>query len=91
VAGSNIRLGDGAVDVSADQSGNRYTTRLLLDGLSLRSVEIGYTLPAGSRPRTVSLDGRRLTDFAVRDTNRGVEVTAPVHGRGPHQFVVMSA
>jgi hypothetical protein len=91
VSGSNIRLGDGAIDVSASRGGSRYTTNLQVHGLHLRSVEIGSTLPAGTRPATVRLDGRPLTQFAVRETNRGVEVTAPVPGSGPHTLVITSA
>jgi hypothetical protein len=91
VAGSNIRLGDGAIDVSASQDNGTYTTRLAVHGLRLRSVQIGYTLPARTSPGSVRLDGQALTQFAVRDTNRGVEVTAPVSGDGPHTLVVTTA
>jgi hypothetical protein len=91
VAGSNIRLGDGAIDVSAARLGaNAYRARLTLHGLRLPSVEIGYTLPAGASPASVVRDGQRLRHYAVTDTNRGVEVTAPVHGPGPHTLIVTS-
>ncbi|MGZ4292737.1 MAG: glycogen debranching protein [Solirubrobacteraceae bacterium] len=88
VAGSNIRLGHGSIDVFAARSGNRYTTKLTLNSLRLDSVEIGQTLPAGSRPVTVTLDGRAVHRAQVRDTNRGVEVTVPVSGTGPHTLEV---
>ena len=63
VAGSNIRLGmgNGSIDVFAAHAGNRYTTTLQVNHLDLHSVQIGHTLPAGSTPATVRLDGRRLT------------------------------
>ena len=41
VAGSNIRLGNGAIDASATRlTANAYRTRLTLHGLRLQSVEI---------------------------------------------------
>jgi hypothetical protein len=93
VAGSNIRLGTGvgSIDVFAAHSGNRYTTKLTLNRLSLRSVQIGQTLPAGSRPASVTLDGHAVHGAQVRDTNRGVEVTVPVAGGGPHTLQVTAA
>jgi hypothetical protein len=93
VAGQNIRLGmgDGSVNVSASRAGNRYTTTLQLNHLQLNSVQIGQTLPAGSKPASVKLDGRPAQNVQVRDTNRGVEVTAPVTGSGPQTLVVTAA
>ncbi|MFL5862270.1 MAG: glycogen debranching protein [Solirubrobacteraceae bacterium] len=88
VTGSNIRLGNGSIDVFAARAGRRYTTQLTLDRLSLGSVQIGQTLPAGSRPTSVTLDGRRVRRAQVRVTNRGVEVSVPVSGRGPHTLGV---
>jgi hypothetical protein len=93
VSGSNIRLGmgGGSIDVFASHAGSRYTTTLGLNNLRLRSVQIGQTLPAGSTPASVRLDGRPAQGVVVRDTNRGVEVTAPVTGSGPHTLVVTTA
>ncbi|MBV9942290.1 MAG: hypothetical protein JO262_09205 [Solirubrobacterales bacterium] len=91
VAGQNIRLGAGSVDVYAAHAGTRYETRLLVHGLRLRSLQIGHTLPAGTTPATVLVDGRPAHDPAVRDTNRGVEVTVPVQGGGLHTLVVTTA
>ncbi|HXD66348.1 MAG TPA: hypothetical protein VNV17_17135 [Solirubrobacteraceae bacterium] len=90
VAGNNIRLGmgNGSINVFASHTGKRYTTTLTLNHLQLQSVQVGQTLPAGSKPASVKLDGRRARGVQVRDTNRGVEVTAPVTGRGPHRLVV---
>jgi hypothetical protein len=88
VAGSNIRLGRGSVDVFASHSGARYTTRLLVRGLRLRLVAIGQTLPRGARPRTVTVDGHRARGVSVRVTNRGTEVTVLARGRGLHSLVV---
>jgi hypothetical protein len=91
VAGQNIRLGDGSVDVFAAHAGNRYETRLLVHGLRLQSLEIGQTLPAGSAPASVVVDGQPARDQTVRQTNRGVEVTVPVQSDGPHTLTVTTA
>jgi hypothetical protein len=91
VAGRNIRLGDGSVDVSATHSGNTYQTTLTVHGLQLRTLEIGHTLPAGSTPATVTVDGHPAQNVTTRDTNRGVEVTVPVQGDGPHTLTVTAA
>ncbi len=88
VAGSNIRLGAGSADVFASRSGNLYTTKLQLHGLRLKSVQIGHTLPAGSRPQNIRLDGSRVHHATVTQTNRGVEVTVPVDGSGPHTLTM---
>ena len=93
VSGSDIRLGmdGGSIDVFASRSGGRYTTSLALNHLRLQSVQIGQTLPAGSTPASVRLDGRPAHGVQVRNTTRGVEVTAPVTGTGPHTLVVTAA
>jgi hypothetical protein len=93
VSGSNIRLGmgNGSISVFASRVGSRYTTMLALIHLRLQSVRIGHTLPAGSTPASVRLDGRRAHGVQVRDTNRGVEVTVPVTGSRPHTLVVTTA
>jgi hypothetical protein len=88
VAGSNIRLGDGSADVFASRSGNVYTTKLQLHGLRLKTVLIGHTLPAGGQPQNIRLDGSRVRHATVTQTNRGVEVTVPVSGSGPHTLTM---
>jgi hypothetical protein len=91
VAGSNIRLGSGAVNVFAARSGRRYTTRVLTMRLHLRTLLIGHTLPAGSRIRSVQLDGKTVRHFTARTTNRGLEVTVAVHRGSFHTLVVRTA
>jgi hypothetical protein len=91
VAGTNIRLGNGSVDVFASHSGRSYITEMQVHGLRLRTLEIGHTLPAGTRPGTVRVDGRRAKHVSVRNTNRGVEVTVPVGGAGLHTLSVSTA
>jgi hypothetical protein len=91
VAGSNIRLGSGSLDVFASHSKSEYTTRMQLHGLKLSSVLIGHTLPRGSKPGKVLLDGSTAHGVSVQTTNRGVEVTVPVQGSGPHTLTVTTA
>jgi hypothetical protein len=77
--------------VFASHSGRSYITELRVHGLQLRTLEIGHTLPAGTRPGTVLVDGSPAKDVSVRNTNRGVEVTVPVGGEGPHTLSVTTA
>jgi hypothetical protein len=51
---------------------------------------IGQTLPLGSSPRSVLIDGRRAKHVQTRVTNRGVEVTVPVCGDGLHTLVIIT-
>jgi hypothetical protein len=92
VAGRDIRLGGGSIDVFASHAGSQYETRLQVHRLHLRSLEIGHTLPAGSTPASVLVDGQpaQNAEVDVRQTNRGVEVSVPVQGNGPHTLVVTS-
>jgi hypothetical protein len=77
VAGRNIRLGDGTVDVQAEPGATTVTVRT-----RLRELNIGLTLKA--RPRKVTLDGRTVRKPDVRVTNRGVEVTVKAPPQGRH-------
>jgi hypothetical protein len=88
VSGSNIRIGNGSVDVFAAHGGSRYTTELQVHGLRLTSLQIGATLPAGATVRTVRIDGSPAHGVAVRHTNRGTEVAVSVRGSQPHTLVV---
>ena len=85
IAGRDIRLGKGSIDVAASREGKRYRTEVDTD-VKLRDLLIGHTLPRGSQVRSVWLDGRR-TDWQSRTTNRGLEVTVQA-GRGDHELVV---
>jgi hypothetical protein len=88
VAGSNIRLGNGSLDIFASHTGSKYTTNIDVHGLRLRSLQIGQTLPTGTAPRAVRVDGHAVRRTRVRQTNRGVEMTVPVQGNGPHTLTV---
>ena len=83
VAGRNIRLGDGTIDVRAERGSTTVTVRT-----RLRALAIGTTLPAGSKVRAVTLDGRRVRKPDVRVTNRGVEVTVAAPPSGRHTVTV---
>lgn len=74
IAGANIRLGGGRLDlVRAWRNGKRYSTTVRAGHVPARRLVIGHTLPRGASIRSVELDGRR-TGYEVRRTNRGVEV-----------------
>ena len=88
VQGSDIRLGGGSADVLATHSGNVYRTEVTTtQGVGADQVTIGHTLPRGTQPVSVMLDGRAVSNYVVRLTNRGNEVTVPT-GAGHHTLVV---
>jgi hypothetical protein len=87
VQGEDIRLGNGSAAVLASHAGGAYRTEITTAGTGARDVEIGHTLPRGTRPATVALDGRSVHNYRVRETNRGTEVTAPT-GPGHHTLIV---
>src|SRR6266508_170430 len=71
IAGSNILVGKGSVDVTANQSGNLFTATVLAKvGADL---VVGQTLPDSAKVRSVTLNGRQV-HFTVRHTNRGQEI-----------------
>jgi hypothetical protein len=84
VAGSDIRLGDGSVSVTAESSAKELRTVV-----SLRSVDaslvIGQVIPSGAKIASVTIDGRSVS-YTVRQTSRGTEVVAPTH---PGQSVLV--
>ena len=77
------------ISVSAAHAKDRFTTRLTLAGLRLGSLEIGHTLPANSAVKQVLLNGREVSHFSSRLTNRGLEITVPAHGGGPFTLTVI--
>ncbi len=86
VAGSNIRLASGAVDVTAAHTGSTYTTRVAL-GVPLSAFTIGHTLPRGAGVAQVTLDGQPAAYDTVT-SNRGVEVLVTAPTSGTHELVV---
>jgi hypothetical protein len=76
VRGRDIRLGGGSADVAATHEGSTYRTEVDTGkGVGAHEVVVGHPLPAGARPATVTLDGRTVHHYEVRQTNRGTEVT----------------
>ena len=71
VAGTDVRLGDGSVDVSALRQHRRLRTVVRQTGAE--RLTIGAVLPAGAGVRAVRLDGRRAS-YDVVTTARGREV-----------------
>jgi hypothetical protein len=86
VAGSNIRLAGGAVDVVASHSGDIYRTGVTL-GVTLSRFTIGHTLPREASVRQVTLDGAPVAYDTVT-SNRGVEVLVTAPTSGTHELVV---
>jgi hypothetical protein len=91
VSGAYIRLGSGWVDVTASRSGARYTTTVDARQTPVSRLVIGTTLPAGSHPVRVLLDGHPARRYVVQRTNRGVEVTVSAQPHRRHVVVVWSA
>jgi hypothetical protein len=86
VAGENIRLGNGSVDVAASHQGRTYRTAAR-PRASLERFLMGHTLPRGSKVKSVQLDGRG-TGYSTRLTNRGLEVLVRAPASGRHELVV---
>jgi hypothetical protein len=86
--GQDIMLGSGSADVLATHTGNQYVTTIDVSaGVHANQVFIGHTLPRGSHPATVALDGHTVHNYEVRTTNRGVEVTVPTSA-GNHTLTI---
>ncbi|GAA1592139.1 hypothetical protein GCM10009789_52800 [Kribbella sancticallisti] len=78
VAGSNIKLGRGSVDVSASLVNKVLRTDLRVKGIRA-TVTIGAVLPTGATVKAVSLDGRS-TQYKLVTTTRGTEVQVAARG-----------
>jgi hypothetical protein len=87
VQGKDIRLGNGSADVLATHTGNTYSTQIDVAPQLHTDVVIGHTLPRGTQPATVLLDGHAIHNYQVRQTNRGDEVTVPT-GTGRHTLTI---
>jgi hypothetical protein len=86
VAGANIRLAQGAADVSASRTRKTYRTAVRVR-VPLARFVIGHTLPRGARVKSVRLDHRRAA-YRTRLTNRGLEVLVRAPASGRHELVV---
>jgi hypothetical protein len=88
VAGSNIRLGGGSVGVFASRSRAGYMTKVDATRTPVHELLIGHTLPRGSRPAAVLLDGRRVKHYDARETNRGLELTVAAQPGAQHTLKI---
>lgn len=91
ISGLSIRLGErGTVAVRADRDGKTYDTRVTLRSRDVRVLRLGVTLPHGTRPKRVWLDGKRQRFIPVpRVEQRGVEVFVIVkRPQGRHLLTV---
>jgi hypothetical protein len=86
IAGEDIRLGRGEIDVSAGRSGDAYRTTVDTGDAPVRRLFIGHTLPRDARVKSVVLDGKRH-GYRKRLTNRGLEITVKARP-GEHTLVV---
>jgi hypothetical protein len=87
IAGENIRLADGAVDVAATRRGARHRT-FVRARAGLRRLVLGHTVRPDAVIGRVRLDGKRVR-YRIRPTNRGLEVLAAVRRpAGAHALVV---
>ena len=92
ISGENIRLGDGSVAVSANTTGDTYTTTVDPDAAlqkQLRELLVGHTVPRGREIASVTLDGEPVDDYKVSRTNRGNEVLVEAAPDGVHTLEVV--
>jgi hypothetical protein len=86
VAGSNIRLGGGSVDVTAERGTSTLTT--IVTRSFAVDLLIGHVLPADAEVASVTLNGVPAT-YEVRSTARGQEVVVDAgDGDGTSTLVV---
>jgi hypothetical protein len=88
LAGSNIRLAGGSLDVSAARSRGTYRTSVDVN-VGLSKLVLGHVLPPDAHVSNVKLDGKTTTFRTVR-TNRGLEVLVDLTSgiAGSHELVV---
>ncbi|TWD79184.1 hypothetical protein FB561_0239 [Kribbella amoyensis] len=78
VAGSNIRLGSGAADVSASLVNKELRTEVTVKGVGAK-VTVGAVLPTGAKVAAVTVNGRTAR-YEVVQTTRGTEVRVDARG-----------
>jgi hypothetical protein len=85
IAGSDIRLGSGHLDVTARHAGKRLSVRVHA-AVNAR-LSLGVVLPAGAKVASVTLDGRSARAHQV-STARGRELIVKSRSAGQHILVV---
>jgi hypothetical protein len=83
---TNLRVGNGTIAVSASQNGSQYTTTL--SGPAGYNVQLGYVIPAGTKPTSVTLGGTAVK-YQIITTSRGNEVVVRVPS-GPNLALVVT-
>ncbi|MFC9689930.1 glycogen debranching protein [Kribbella sp. NPDC056951] len=78
VAGSNIRLGRGSIDVAARLAGKELRTDLTVHNLKA-DFTVGAVIPVGAKLNNVTLNGR-ATPYQIVTTTRGTEVHVTARG-----------
>jgi hypothetical protein len=86
ISATDIRLGDGSIDVRAERGAGTLSTTVRRD-LNV-SLTIGATLPDGAHATRVLLDGHP-TSYRVVHTARGSEVLVQVRGRADASRLVV--
>ena len=71
--------------------GRSYTTKVDATRTPVHELVIGHTLPRGSRPAEVRLDGRRVKHYNARVTNRGLELTVRARPGAQHTLTITTA
>jgi hypothetical protein len=84
---NNLRVGSGTIAVGAKQNGNQYTTTLTAP--TGYNVQIGYVIPPGTKPISVTLGGT-VVKYQTIATTRGNEVVVQTPS-GPNMTLVVTA
>lgn len=88
IAVKNLRVGDGALEITASrEQGGVYRTEARL--ATVLDLVIGHTLPAGAEVVSVTLGGEAV-EHAVVDTPRGREVRVETTSGVPRVLVVVA-
>jgi hypothetical protein len=85
IAGSDIAVGRGRLDVRADQRGTTLTVSV--SSTARARLTTGVVLPAGASVASATLDGHRVP-VHVTTTSRGTELVTGATGAGRHTLVV---
>lgn len=85
IAGSDIRVGRGSVDVTATRDGATLTT--MVHARTSAALTVGAVLPSGTSTSDVRLDGRPVA-YHVVQTTRGSEVVVDAGRGGAHTVTV---
>ncbi|MFF0264753.1 glycogen debranching protein [Kribbella sp. NPDC004536] len=87
VAGSNIRVGGGAVDVSARLAGKALSTDVTMKGVDA-ALTVGAVLPSGATVKSVTVNGH-AAQYKLVETSRGTQVQVPGTGSRTELRIVL--